>query len=678
MRSLRRMTPDLVSWASEACPSRAPRLQVLKRLIGIDLSPFPFLDQVSDASHGFDGGDPMPTRLGDWIEDRTRLIHAPTRETSDKGTNYVIPNWLLRIRPGSGNELLDLDGGLRCRIRPGQAGGTRILNPLTSRKIPDDALRAILLRRQIARPRRREHMTTMAETYWEFLKEALGYDPTRSDWLLTTLEGPLEAERRALSGVWNRFVDEFRRPASLLVRRHCPSLRDQLRLEQGPEGGRHRRSFAEQQPWAALTLLGTPEAGRKLREIDKNPANGLSVAAGHLCCVPDNGPCPKSISFAQRLARHRHDPSIDRILGGPDWEDRRIRSLLMEAHATDGGELISHMRDGPKVVRRQIERAIRVLYRLNADEDIHFDTAHNAAALLIRMMVRDRFIDTDTLDPAAVAGALIALSVDTLAAFVTRLDTSLPARTPLQYLMIGRSLDTGIDAFVHFVGSTRKPKLTVRQLIRLSQYSTPRQTHLSTASEPHIPVDRHVIPAVFDACRQLTFEGITLVPLTSVASVEQEGRLMKNCLARNKRYGQELVLARIALVSIRIAGGPRATLELKPDERRREGKLFVENWSVGEFRGPRNAAPSKVCRHIAKHLVAILQSRCPIRIPKSEQRRRVQVSTSLHPSRAINRDLAVAEQRWQEVYLRVLPRRFSRVTPGELIDSYFRHREAQD
>ena len=78
--------------------------------------------------------------------------------------------------------------------------------------------------------------------------------------------------------------------------------------------------------------------------IDENPANGILVSAKLLCCSSEDGTTyPKALRFAKSIAQHRENAAIDCLLGIGQRSNSRVRSLLMEAHVQDGGELLSHI-----------------------------------------------------------------------------------------------------------------------------------------------------------------------------------------------------------------------------------------------------------------------------------------------------------------------------------------------
>ncbi len=677
MRKPKQLKSWLTSWASELLTARSPRVRLADELFGfvpsrLQYPDLGFLEQDSGERRSRNGGlDPVPADIGDSIEQQIRRIHFPCRRIAEKGTTYVIPTWLLRVR-GTERGAPALWPSIRIRVPPGPHAKARLLGLSASRRIANQRLHEVILRRQVPSARRRERLLGQAKWIRESLGVVLGHDPVRSAWLAEMIEDPVEFERWALASVWNPFVAEFNRPASLLLRRNSPSLWDQLRLEKGRDGGLHRRSFAEQQPWAAKSLLDGTRAGRKLRKIDRNPANGLPAAARELCCNPDDDACPKSVNFARYLARRRQDSSLDRILGNQSGKNRRIRCLLMEAHAQDFGELISHIRDGPTVVRRQIDRAIMVLDILQDLEEVRTETAFDTATLLVRTMVRDRLLDPARLEPDLLARALVALSANSLAAFAEHCPGIFlsPERTAPGDPETDGALDAGIRAFVRFVGSTRKPQLTTRQLIRFSERCPRIRTSLVQLPERQMPRNWPIVPQLAETCRRLGSDGDSLVPLASLGHLKAEGRKMDNCLANGNWYVHSLVRGQIAIVSVRAPGGRRATLELRPDLAQQSGKWVIRNWRTGGFRGPGNAQPSDVCRLLVKRLVDELDSQCPIPIPESERERRQAVTRLQYTFRAINRDKTVAENMWREFCLRALPRRFSKLTPRELMSGF--------
>ncbi len=433
-----------------------------------------------------------------------------------------------------------------------------------------------------------------------------------------------------------------------------------------------------------MSLLEGPYAGSGLRAVDRNPAKGLPAAARELCCTSHGDPCPKSVNFAKYVARRRHDPSLDRILGNQSFDDRRIRSILMLAHAQDGNELMSFIRDDPTVFRRQIARANMVLTNLHNDREVKTETAYDTAALLVRMMVRDRFVDLDRLEPDLLAGALIALSADSLGAYVN--DCAIPilehavsgyAETYREPESDGR-LDSGIRAFVRSVGSTRKPLLTTRQLIWFSDCCARTRTHWFQVQQRQIPTCCPILPQLTEACRRMKHDDDAVVPLASVSDLNGEGKVMNHCLSNyGNYYISQLVMGNIAILSVRPAGDKRATLVLRPVLAHVSGKLVIQRWRTGEFQGPGNAKPRRSCRRLVKRLVKELDAQCPIPVPESERQRRQGIVEMLFPTRDINLDKEVADDAWREFYLTALPRRFSEVTPRELMASYFESLESK-
>ncbi len=674
MRSLRQMTSDLESWVAEKPETRTCRLRFANRLAGLGLPNSWLPDPKSVLELRLDDPDPIPARLGDWIEERTRHVHSPWRKPSKVGTTYMLPNWLPRIQSWG----FKPPSSIRAWMRHGLPSTTRVTYPSSFRRVDQLCLKDIVLRRQSVSAQRRESMLNHAEWILDSLRAVLGYDPVRSTWLEQMIEDTVEFERWTLSSVWNPFVLEFNRPASLFLRKDCPNLRDQLKLERGCDGGAHRRSFAEQQPWAAISLLNRSSASRGLNEIDRNPANGLLAAARELCCFSGRAYCPRSVTFARFLPRRRHAPSFDHILDECNCFGRHsMRCLLMEAHVQDGGELISHIRDGPTVVLRQITRAHMLRDSPWNYRDVADETTFATAALLLRMMVRDRFVDPARLEPNLAFGAMVVMSAESLAAYANCDRYSLPEYETFGHTTIDRGLDAGIRAFVHLVGSTRKPRLTTRQLIRLSEHCEREGTILSRNRQLQDLTDWSIAPQLLETCERLGSEDLAMVPLAKIADLEDEGRTMKHCLAYSNSYVTRLLVGQISVISVRTATGVRATLVLQPVQATRYGEAVIQNWRIEEFRGSRNARPPRFFHRLVERLVEELDAQCPIPIPESVRRQRRRVVDALGSPLEINRDKGVADDRWRSFYRRALPPRFSKLTPHKIVASYYQSLEAR-
>ena len=155
------------------------------------------------------------------------------------------------------------------------------------------------------------------------------------------------------------------------------------------------------------------------------------------------------------LPRHRHKGALDSLLGdiGTHGGDHQVRSLLLEAYEQDS-ELFTHIGEDIERARRQIKRAISVLFAYRDGTSGSFPCAYALATLLVRLMVRGGY-EPSSVDPAAIATGLAAVSADSLAAFATEqlADPAVSLPEP-----DADTLDTGVLALLAFIGET-EPRL---------------------------------------------------------------------------------------------------------------------------------------------------------------------------------------------------------------------------
>lgn len=642
---------------------RAVRLKALSNRVGDGVPRIPSVEhgRLFPPRTGFPD-DPMPAPFVVWTENAAKGLHCPRRQTRNGESVYVLPRWLLRTRPRS----RDLPpNGLRIRLRHGPAL-VCIEDPATSRTPAPNELHAVLLRPQIRSQKRRIDLWEKATLLVRELESILGTSVSDWAWLQQMIDDPAAAEDQAIE-IWNEAISELDLPESFRLTQRSISLRDLLILSHGLEEGRHRRAFADQQPWAAMRLLDGPNPHAAFGPIDRNPANAIQTSAGFLCCSGDESGCVKAAEFARSLARHRGNPDIDRLLGSGSRADGRIRSLLMEAHKQDAGELLSLIRGDVQQTRRQIQRAEEVLRSFEGMSS-SFACAYTCAVLLVRMMIRDRF-DPRYLDPAAMASGLIAVSADCLASFAADRLSDPTVDLPDEHEDCD-SVDFGVLALARFVGRTRKPQLTMRQLTRFAEAAGQRSVHrieglaqsMDTAWPP---------PMGFREEEHCTPSGARIKVLATLDGVHEEGRQNGICLA-DGRYGYVLaaILGRLVLFSIRSGDHARATLALKPTQERRGSKVLIRKWAINQIRGPGNAPPDDACSEAAESLCAFLNERCPCELPKMEIARRLRIRREIDEFRSFNRNLMTARNYWYSIYLDLLPRRFAEISPAGLIDSY--------
>ena len=600
----------------------------------------------------------VPTDLAVLIESQVQLRYAASCLTVEGMRIYSIPRWLAWVSRKPGRLRL----GVRVRLY-GQGHRIAVEDAATGDELEHDAFRGVMMRRQCPGRRRREHLAGLASALVDDVTTILGAPPLGSGWLRRTVDDPMAAEQDALA-LWKAFVMDCALPASFQAPGRVLSLRDVLVLRSGSDGGCHRVSFANQQPWAARMLLAGPDPDKALRPVDSNPARAIPVAAEVMCCGDEGAPCEKAVLFVRRIARYRNDSELDRLLGGTSGHDVRIRSLLLEACKEDGGELLSHIRGDVQQTREQIDRAIDLYYACRAIGGKH-SCAYSLATLAIRVMVRHAF-DPKALEPHTVASGIVTMAADCLAGYLAKRLSDPSVQLPESD---ADAVDAGVLAFIALVGATRRPGLTARQLVKLAAAASQRGIHQIETVKGHVDASWPV-PSGWEAVRaHVPLRGVE--PLTCIADLVREGDQMQHCL-REGYYNRDAVLGDLALFSLR-SGGRRATLALKPIERKGDGgETRIDRWKIHDLRGKANAdvEPGSPCERVAGSLLDQLNEGCPKLISQDELARRIRIRELMVNSRTFNRDLVSARQRWAEIYADYLPPRLASVPPAKIVDAY--------
>ena len=242
----------LALWAEEAPdhlhPGRTFRLRALCYLLGLER----FHLQVPEPEPGqpylpdyFPAGDPIPEPLCQWIEERMEDLHAPSLKVLDQVSTYLLPPWLLRIRPNATDSPAD---GIRVEVFPSDPVSTRIENPRKSDTPSPEVLHSILLLPQVRSERRRVRLWEHASVVARRLEAILGREPFGRAWLREMIDDPESSEGRALE-VWSSFVSEFDLPESLRAKGRVISLRDQLILDRSAARARPGSSSKAATKW---------------------------------------------------------------------------------------------------------------------------------------------------------------------------------------------------------------------------------------------------------------------------------------------------------------------------------------------------------------------------------------------------------------------------------------------
>ena len=655
---------EFAQWAARAeGDPYCERIILLSRALGIEASAHCRFESsgvraARTADQCWRNREPLLARFTTLIESMARTRYVADRSTTKDGAVYIIPWWLAWTSRHRHKKYPSL------HVTIGKNHPITIREAVTGEKLDYGQLHQVLMRHRGRSKLRREYLSSAAMTLLDDLEMILGTSSLASDWLRRMIDDPVSVENDALE-IWSRFITDCDLPSSFRICGRTLSLGDLMILTAGSEGGRHRYSFAEQHPWAARALFRGPNPHETFVLIDRNPANSIKVSAQFLCCGNDGTACDKAVRFAKSIARHRHDPSIDRLLGTERQIDRQIRSLLMEAHEQDHRELLTHIGSNVEDARRQIEHTIPMIYVYRDRMGGCFACAYAIAALMIRTMVRNR-IDSQIIDPELVLSGLVTMSADCLAAFASeRLsDPSISSPEPN-----ADSLDIGVLAFVATLGHTRKPQLTALQLTKFAKIANQRGIHKISAVKDHLDAS-WCAPSGWPT-RELSDprEAMRISAVTSIKDLLDEGRRMKHCLA-DGRYNRAAVLGRLAFFSI-LVGRDRATLSLRPLQRLgSDGETFIDRWEVDQLRSIANSEPSSACKNAAQLVIQRLNAQCPYSISCFEISRRERIRAAMDESRGINADVVSAQQRWDEIYVKLLPRRLASLTPSRIVDDY--------
>ena len=641
------------------------RNKLLLRVLGIETSAHCFFEWADMVTYPAIGRcrrirEPLPDWLATSVYNTVKARYVVDRSETNDSSTYSLPWWLAwktkHFHKGHPSFQATIIGKSR-RIT--------IRHAVTGDELESEQLDRVMLRHLMPSKKRREFLSASATTLFHELEEIIGPSELALDWdwLRLQRDSPASVETDAL-GIWRGFIADCDLPSSFSIPGRALSLADLMTLRAGSEDGRHRQSFAEQQPWAARVLLRESRAKEAFAKIDQNPAYAITVSAKYLCCgsAENEGGCPKAARFARVIARHRNNPSVDRLLGANNLEDRQIRALLMEAHGHDG-ELLTLIGSNVRDTRRQIKHAIQLIFDY---QNMGGSTgcAYQLATLVVRMMVRNQ-MDPRNFDREILLRGLVTLSVDCLAAFASERLSDSSVVSPESD---ADSLDLGLFAFVAFLGRTQKPQLTSRQLHKFAKAANERGMHKISVVKDH-PDARWSVPACWSKVDFSDPRGeMTIVPLTSAKKILDEGRRMNHCLA-NGRYSRAAIVGRLAFFSIS-GGSDRATLSIKPHQRNGDGETFVDKWEIDQLRGVGNSNPSDTCKDLAELVVQRLNERCPNLIPQSEIARRMHILAEMDKSRGINTDIVSAQRNWDEIYLKLLPPRFENLSPSKIVDDY--------
>ena len=619
----------------------------LELLVGVDTG----LQALDGEGPGSD-----PERLAGAVGDRTVRRHLASCHSVGGDCVRVLPAWLLDDRPkGPGRNL--------CVVSGAFAANVHIADALTTKPIPPKRLRHYRLRRRRPSERRRRRLAMEAEHLLSCLEGVLGEEPGSARALRQAADDPLEAEREALA-VWNGFIDECRKRLGRQAVRAGMTMEGLALLKQGRAGGRDRQWFLEHYPWAFAAALDSGEAERLFRRIDRNRANARAVAERLLCCQRLEE-CESARLVARRMPKYRSDANLLRLLGRyRKQQDVRLRAILLEANERDGGALLAQaVRDSART-RRQLGFAVQAILRAGALGE-GLDARYEAGMLAFRSFAWSDH-DPGGEDPAVLVEGLAAVSTDCLAGFAARYppeDRGEDADRP-------DAVDCGVLALVALLGGSGRPELTGRQLVAFAEGAAARCVHRVRILERADIGSAWPEPPGWNAGAGIAEAEFLATP----GAVRAEGRSMQNCLRYAESYIHGSALGRLALFSLRPPGGARATLSLAAVESPDGASVRVDGYRVAELRGFGNGKPDSACLASAERLASALNAHCPYILPPEEALRRAHVRRTLNERRSYNEDPAAAEERWRELYLPLLPRRFADLSLAAAVEDWFRKR----
>ncbi len=620
----------------------------LELLVGVDSG----LEVLDGGGSGLD-----PSKLAETVGDRTVRRHSASCHSVGGDRVRVLPSWLLdNGRKGSGRSLCVVSGPFAANIH--------IADALTTKPFQARRLRSYPLRRRRPSKRRRQRLAGEADHLLECLERVLGRVPKSALALRRTVEDPSGAEGEALA-VWNGFVEECRNRLGRQAVRAGMTLEGLALLSQGRAGGRDRHWFLQHYPWAFAAALESGDAERLLGRIDRNRASARAVAERLLCCQR-LGECPKARYLARRMPKYRADPGLLHVLGHYGGErDARLRAILLEANARDRGELLDHaVRDSART-RRQLEFAAQSIFRAG-EMGGGMEARQEGGVLAFRSFAWSRQ-DPDGGDPAQLAEGLAAISADCLAGFAARhigkADRPGAPEDP-------DPVDCGILALIGLLEGTGRPELTGKQLVALTEEAAARCIHRVGILERADIGSEWPGPPGWNGGAERAEARF----LANPDAVRAEGREMQNCLRYAESYIHGSAMGRLALFSIRAAEGSRATLSLAALQSLGKGGIRVDGYEIGELRGFRNREADSACRAVAERIESALNDRCPHILPAEEALRRAEVRRTLNERRSFNEDPEAAGERWRELYLPLLPRRFGELTPQGIVEDRFRKR----
>ena len=590
---------------------------------------------------------PPPTALRRRIEELVEMYHRAGQRIVSNGRIFILPSWLAL-------------GAATVKRVPTTALRIQFTGPPGAFVVDNDdwtiqQLKAVLLSPRTSRSTRRLHIVESAASTLLDLSLVLGSPPSGFDWLREMITNTEAAERRAI-GLWSEFLDFAEVPRALRIPDFELSVRELTIVAAGSANGRDRRWFADKWPAAVSGLFRSGKAKKAFRRVERNRSAAVREATRAFCCA-GNADCEKAAVLARAIARHHDDQNLCRVLCGNRREvgERRIRSLLVDQNHDDAGETLRRMAYRSIHSREQMELAVAVA----TQPVFETVTCRFEVGKLVTRILAGSGVDPSAIEATVIAGGLVAVSADCLAAFVAEESSDEDEDEPA-----GR-LEGGV---LRLVGFLSKPEwsLSPTQFVRFVTQAERRVIHQVEVIEQRI---HHEWPAPLgwreeDGSDSPT--GAIVTPLVDADMTRAEGKDMQHCL-QGGGFDRAALLGRLALFSIRF-GYARATLALRASEKHRsDGHTEVTRYEIEDLKAKRNASPHPACEEAARSLVERLNSRLPLILSAGEAGRRKAMLEKIANSRTFNPDQEAANHRWATLYRPCLPRRFRFTSASDIV-----------
>ena len=404
-------------------------------------------------------------------------------------------------------------------------------------------------------------------------------------------------------------------------------------------------NFTKNWPWAAVNLMSQHKSLVPFLHIANNPDTIVPTVSKLLCCSGLED-CKKAQYFAKEMPRYAECSVISKLLGKADnKKDMLHRAILLDVNYDEKGELFQRIANAPRYAKEQLVYATNNANYLQAGSIDH---------LLGKLMVAV-LAGTD-IDPRDVPNFRVfyrALEVVSLTCFALNYQAQCETFTP----SYNHEFYAGTLSILKML-YTNKPVPTPYQLARFAKhvddnvfsyrnYRRYRDRGGNVCGNGVIQMDIKNLtwPAPPGWDSEMGLQG-QIVPLLSTKCILQEGKENKNCLETDMDYIIEAACGEIALFSLRF-NKARATLMLNMHKKSKKQLKF----DIGELKGPGNAKPTSKIKNASDNLVAQLNRRQSLSLPKDNYPLQIDHLNSLIIPKGTSHEL------WN-LFSSVLPNRF--------------------